>query len=79
MDGEEHSAQSVEIPGMDKAVFINLGMNTRLIAIRTLDKTVVVKTEPSKRALGDKIEYKYELIEMDGFTLEECLTFFQHE
>ena len=33
MDGEEHSAQSVEIPGMDKAVFINLGMNTRLIAI----------------------------------------------
>ena len=29
MDGEEHSAQSVEIPGMDKAVFINLGMNTR--------------------------------------------------
>ncbi|MBR2602802.1 MAG: hypothetical protein IKE08_08965 [Clostridia bacterium] len=79
MDGEEHSAQSVEIPGMDKAVFINLGMNTRLIAIRTLDKTVVVKTEPSKRALGDKIEYKYELIEMDGFTLEECMGFFQHE
>ena len=40
MDGEEHSAQSVEIPGMDKAVFINLGMNARLIAIRTLDKPI---------------------------------------
>ena len=64
---------------MEKAVFINLGMNTRLIAIRTLDKPVVVKTEPSKRALGDKIEYKYELIEMDGFTLEECMSFFRTE
>ena len=47
------------------------GMNTSLIAIRTLDQPVTVKTEPSKKALGVKTEYKYELIEMDGFTLEE--------
>ena len=79
MDGEEHSAQSVEIPGMDKAVFINLGMNTRLIAIRTLNKPVVVKAKPGERFLGETTEYQYERIQMDGFTLEECLTFFQHE
>ena len=79
MDGEEHSAQSVEIPGMDKAVFINLGMNARLIAIRTLDKPVIVKSKPGEGFLGDTTEYQYERIQMDGFTLEECLTFFQHE
>jgi len=79
MDGDEHTAESVDIPGIDKAVFVTRGMNTSLIAIRTLNKPVVVKTKPSERALGDITEYKYELIEMDGFTLEECLTFFQHE
>ena len=79
MDGDEHTAESVDIPGIDKAVFVTRGMNTSLIAIRTLDKPVVVKTKPSERVLGDITEYKYELIEMDGFTLEECLTFFRHE
>ena len=44
-----------------------------------LNQPVTVKTEPSKRTLGDKIEYKYELIEMDGFTLEECMSFFRTE
>ena len=79
MDGDEHSAQSVEIPGMDKAVFITRGMNTSLIAIRTLDKPVIVKSKPGEGFLGDTTEYQYERIQMDGFTLEECLTFFQHE
>ena len=78
-EGDGHTTESVDIPGMDKAVFVTRGMNTNLIAIRTLDKPVTVKTEPSKRALGDKIEYKYELIEMDGFTLEECMSFFRTE
>ena len=79
MDGEEHSAQSVEIPGMDKAVLINLGMNTRLIAIRTLDKPVVVKSKPGEQFLGDTTEYQYERIQLDGFTLEECMAFFSQE
>ena len=79
MDEEEHSAQSVEIPGMDKAVFINLGMNTRLIAIRTLSKPVVVKAKPGERLLGETTEYQYERIQLEGFTLEECVSFFQHE
>ena len=79
MDGEEHSAQSVEIPGMDKAVFINLGMNTRLIAIRTLNKPIAVKTKPGEQLLGETTEFQYEKIQLEGFTLEECLTFFQHE
>ena len=60
IDGEEHSAQSVEIPGMDKAVFINLGMNTRLIAIRMLNKPVVVKTKPGEQLLGETTEFQYE-------------------
>jgi len=79
MDGEEHSAQSVEIPGMDKAVFINLGMNTRLIAIRTLNKPIVVKTKPGEQLLGETTEFQYEKIQLEGFTLEECVSFFQHE
>ena len=79
MDGDGHTTESVDIPGTDKAVFVTRGMNTSLIAIRTLDKPVVVKTEPSKRALRDITEYKYELIEMDGFTLEECMSFFRTE
>ena len=77
MDGDGHTTESVDIPGTDKAVFVTRGMNTSLIAIRTLDKPVVVKTEPSKRALRDITEYKYELIEMEGFTLEECMSFFR--
>ena len=76
MDGEEHSAQSVEIPGMDKAVFINLGMNTRLIAIRMLNKPVVVKTKPGEQLLGETAEFQYERIQLEGFTLEECMAFF---
>lgn len=79
MDGEEHSAQSVEIPGMEKAVFINLGMNTRLIAIRTLNKPVVVKAKPGEGVLGETTEYQYERIQMEGFTLEECISFFRTE
>lgn len=79
MDGEEHSAQSVEIPGMDKAVFINLGMNTRLIAIRTLNKPVVVKAKPGEGFLGETTEYQYERIQLEGFTLEECMAFFSQE
>ena len=54
-------------------------MNTSLIAIRTLDKPVIVKSKPGEGVLGDTTEYQYERIQMDGFTLEECLTFFQHE
>ena len=76
-EGDGHTTESVDIPGMDKAVFVTRGMNTSLIAIRTLDQPVIVKTEPSKKALRDKTEYKYELIEMDGFTLEECMSFFR--
>jgi hypothetical protein len=79
MDGEEHSAQSVEIPGMDKAVFINLGMNTRLIAIRMLNKPVVVKTKPGEQLLGETAEFQYERIQLEGFTLEECMAFFSQE
>ena len=79
MDEEEHSAQSVEIPGMDKAVFIKLGMNTRLIAIRTLSKPVVVKAKPGERLLGETTEYQYERIQLEGFTLEECMAFFRAE
>ena len=79
MDEEEHSAQSVEIPGMDKAVFINLGMNTRLIAIRTLNKPVVVKAKPGEGFLGETTEYQYERIQLEGFTLEECMAFFSQE
>ena len=79
MDGEEHSAQSVEIPGMDKAVFINLGMNTKLIAIRMLNKPVVVKTKPGEQLLGETTEYQYERIQLEGFTLEECMAFFSQE
>ena len=71
MDGEEHSAQSVEIPGMDKAAFINLGMNTRLITIRMLNKPVVVKTKPGEQLLGETAEFQYERIQLEGFTLEE--------
>ena len=79
MDGEEHSAQSVEIPGMDKAVFINLGMNTRLIAIRMLNKPVVVKTKPGEQLLGETAEFQYERIQLEGFTLEECMAFLSQE
>jgi flagellar basal body-associated protein FliL len=79
IDGEEHSAQSVEIPGMDKAVFINLGMNTRLIAIRMLNKPVVVKTKPGEQLLGETTEFQYERIQLEGFTLEECMAFFSQE
>ena len=79
MDGEEHSAQSVEIPGMDKAVFINLGMNTKLIAIRMLNKPVVVKTKPGEQLLGETTEFQYERIQLEGFTLEECMAFFSQE
>ena len=64
---------------MDKAVFINLGMNTRLIAIRTLNKPVVVKAKPGERFLGETTECQYERIQLEGFTLEECVSFFQHE
>ena len=79
IDGEEHSAQSVEIPGMDKAVFINLGMNTKLIAIRMLNKPVVVKTKPGEQLLGETTEFQYERIQLEGFTLEECMAFFSQE
>ena len=79
MDGEEHSAQSVEIPGMEKAIFINLGMNTRLIAIRTLNKPIVVKAKPGEGVLGETTEYQYERIQMEGFTMEECISFFRTE
>lgn len=34
---------------MDKAVFINRGMNTSLIAIRMLNKPGVVKATPGER------------------------------
>ena len=79
MDGENHSAQSVEIPGMDKAVFINLGTNTHLIAIRTLEKPVVVKTVPGRPNSGETTEFQYERIQLEGFTLEECMAFFSQE
>ena len=77
MDGEEHSTQSVEIPGMDKAVFITHGLNTSLIAIRTLDKPVIVKSKPGEWYLGDTTEYQFERIQLEGFTLEECMSFFR--
>ena len=61
---------------MDKAVFINLGMNTRLIAIRMLSKPVVVKTKPGEQL---PTEFQYERIQLEGFTLEECMAFFSQE
>ena len=54
-------------------------MNTRLIAIRTLNKPVVVKAKPGERFLGETTECQYERIQLEGFTLEECVSFFQHE
>ena len=59
---------------MDKAVFINLGMNTRLITIRMLNKPVVVKTKPGEQLLGETTEFQYERIQLEGFTLEEFLS-----
>ena len=62
-----------------KAVFINLGMNTKLIAIRMLNKPVVVKTKPGEQLLGETTDFQYERIQLEGFTLEECMAFFSQE
>ena len=70
------SAKPVEIPGMDKAVFVTNGQNSRLLATRTLDTPIIVKNEPGKNLPGTQngtMAYPYELIELDGFTLEECM------
>ena len=72
-------AEPVDIPGMDKAVFITRGINQTLIAIRKLDMPVVVKTPPDINLGNDKTEYQYELIQLEGFTLGECISFFQAE
>ena len=80
--GEEYSVDPVEIPGMDKAVYITRGLNYVLMATRTLDKPVTLKTAPAQflpAENNDTTEYPYELIELEGFTLEECMRFFQAE
>ena len=53
-----------------------------LMATRTLDKPVTLKTAPAQflpAENNDMTEYPYELIELEGFTLEECMRFFQAE
>ncbi len=80
--GEEYSAEPVEIPGMNKAVFITRGLNYVLMATRTLDNPVILKTAPAQYISAennDTTEYPYELIELEGFTLDECMKFFQAE
>jgi len=77
VDGEAYTSESVEIPGIDKAVFITHGTIQTFLAVRTLDKPVVVKTVPDMEYLGKTTEYQYELIQLEGFSLEECLAFFQ--
>jgi len=75
-DEDNSSAEPVDIPGIDKAVFVTSGQNHRLIATRTLDSPVIVKTEPGKYLPDSRngtTEYPYELIELDGFTLKECM------
>ena len=82
MDNNKSSVEPVEIPGMDKAVFVTQGLNHTLIATRTLKTPVIIKTAPGQylpEARNDTTEYPYELIELEGFTLEECMSFFRTE
>ncbi len=79
MEGDEHTAEPVDIPGMDKAVFVTRGINQTLIAIRKLDTPVTVKTPPNINLGNDKTKYQYELIQLEGFTLGECISFFRAE
>ena len=78
MDGEDHMVETVQIPGMDHAVFISRGINTTLIATRTLEQPVILKSTPGGVEEATTT-YPYELIEMNMFTLEECLSFFSQE
>ena len=78
MDGEDHMVETVQIPGMDHAVFISRGIKTKLIATRTLEQPVILKSTPGGVEEATTT-YPYELIEMNMFTLEECLSFFSQE
>ena len=44
-----------------------------------LNKPVVVKTKPDEQLLGETTEFQYEKIQLEGFTLEECMAFFSQE
>jgi len=76
MEGEDYSAEVVEIPGIDHAIFVTRGINKSLFATRTLDHSVVLVPGPGRYPQAEEVEYQYELIEMNGFTLEECLSLF---
>ena len=77
MDDEEHTAETIEIPGFDQAIYVTRGLNKTLMATRTLEEPVTIINHPNPSIPDDEMEtteYFYELIEINGYTLEECLT-----